>query len=445
MVLGLMGRKAKVIEGLVTDVRPVEEHKTQYRIRFRLNGVRTEAYRADQSAADALHKELSMRAIGADSGMRTALTSLSPVQTKHAEMAYHVLANANLLDLDSDNNSHLLVDAASLFADRAKRQHSGVMTEVAATRFIEKQGGRKLGDKTLEDYGRFLTPFITLHAKRPIAMIEPKDCKSYIDGQPTELARFKAHTCLAAFFNFCAGKNNPYYNPSKEPPWITRSPINFEKPRYAPSDIHSYTLAEVKVLLEEAQARRQLGYFIFRLFSMARFDEAGRFISLYSSSWTDNAFVSLKTNRITFNAQVYRKRGKGEHRRVIRIHPTFRLWIDWLCKHDTGTFAYHKPEEIATRAVIVDKSGSGYSNMLRHTAVTFHVKAFNDIADTARQAGNSVAVIMENYYNNDIPKEDAVGFYALTPDQALQEGIIKPQIGSRQAPRPRANERDPRA
>lgn len=55
------------------------------------------------------------------------------------------------------------------------------------------------------------------------------------------------------------------------------------------------------------------------------------------------------------------------------------------------------------------------------------MKAFNDIAETANQAGNSVRVIMSNYYSLEISKADACSFYEYTPDKAIADGLIKQQ------------------
>lgn len=59
-----MGRKPRQIEGVVTDVKPVETHKKQYRIRFKLNGAPTECYRSTEEAARLFQKHAS--AFGGD-------------------------------------------------------------------------------------------------------------------------------------------------------------------------------------------------------------------------------------------------------------------------------------------------------------------------------------------------------------------------------------------
>jgi hypothetical protein len=44
-----------------------------------------------------------------------------------------------------------------------------------------------------------------------------------------------------------------------------------------------------------------------------------------------------------------------------------------------------------------------------------HLKAFGDMSDTAEQAGTSSQMIEDHYRNVNIPKEDALGFYRLSP------------------------------
>ncbi len=55
--------------------------------------------------------------------------------------------------------------------------------------------------------------------------------------------------------------------------------------------------------------------------------------------------------------------------------------------------------------------------MLRHTAITMHIRAFKDPMRTAKLAGTSVSVIQKNYFNLNITESDALGFYALTPNK----------------------------
>lgn len=417
-----MGRKPRKIEGVVSDVKAVESHKKQFRIRFKLNGVATESYRSTKEAANLLHNELSLKAQIPGHDQRAALTTLSPKQVRQAEMAFQVLDNAQLIDLKSDDRAEFIVDAANLLVTKVRNQVAGIRLGDAFSMFFEKQSMRLISPKTLYDYRRFLEPFIKQLENKLVSEVEPMECKRFIEGQGSEVVKFKAHTCIAAFFNFCTGKDNHYVNPAKELPWIRTSPINFPKAAPKLGDIHSYDFAETKTLIKAASTNNQLGYVIFRLFSMTRFEETARFISLASSDFTENPYIRINDNSIHFNAEVC-KGGNGRGR-IVPINPTFKAWIMYFVAHKIR-FSYNEPNEIKTRRAVGAKFGKGFTNLIRHSAVTFHVKAFNDIAATAKLAGNSVRVIMSNYYNSEISKADACAFYEYTPDRAVADGLIK--------------------
>lgn len=132
-----MGRKARQIEGVVTDVKPVEPHKKQYRIRFKLNGAPTECYRSNEGAAQLFHKELSLRVHIADPDVRTALTTLSPNQVRQAEMAFQVLSHSGLIDLKSDDRAEYIVEAANLLVARVRNQVAGIRLNEAFSLFYQ--------------------------------------------------------------------------------------------------------------------------------------------------------------------------------------------------------------------------------------------------------------------------------------------------------------------
>jgi hypothetical protein len=179
-------------------------------------------------------------------------------------------------------------------------------------------------------------------------------------GHESTLDQFKSYAYLAAFLSFCAGKNNPEIDPAKCKPWIPKSPINFPKPAYRMKDIESFNLNEISELLSYSikNENKGLGYIVFRLFSLCRYDELERFIALGGCEWENNPFIDLPNNRITFNSQVYLKRSAGQDRgRTITIHPTFRAWINWCIKNKISFCYERKGEEEARRNAVPLKFG----------------------------------------------------------------------------------------
>ena len=64
------------------------------------------------------------------------------------------------------------------------------------------------------------------------------------------------------------------------------------------------------------------------------------------------------------------------------------------------------------------------TNLLRHTAITYHCLAFKNPLQTAFIAGNSAEIISNHYLNMNISEGEALKFYELTPQVAKTLGII---------------------
>ena len=415
-----MGRKPKRIEGVITGVRAIEKHKTQFRIRYTLNGVPDASYRAEKADAEKLHKELSTRAVLVDSKERTAITWLSAEQLKQAELAYQILGNDGLLDLNEDIDANLIATAARKFAEAVRRQGPPITIETAFEQFVAHQISQNRSKKTLADYNRFIAKrFVTEHGQKKVYLLTSDICHTFVMGHATQLDRFKSYGYLNAFLNFCAGKGNPAIDPTINKPWLSRNPINFRKPVYELKPIESYKLSEVKLILKKAYETGSLGYTVFRLFTLCRFEELQRFVTLGGGSrWESNKFVDLGTNQIDFPATVFKKRSNSQKRgRIIRIESTFLKWIEFCISKNLG-FTYNRLKDENSRKVIPDKFGrnEGHNNLFRHTAITFHVKAHKNPADTAYIAGTSTEKIDSNYYNARLNESDAIEFYRLTPE-----------------------------
>ena len=414
-----MARPSKPIDGAVSDVAKVETHASGFRIRFRLNGTNTERYRQTKKAAQDLRTELIQKANGTKAGLQVAPTNLPTFRLRQAETAFHLLDNAGLASPHEEGSARVLVQAVQKLIEAYAKVGKPITVAEAYELFLVKQGTRRLSPKTIKDYKRFVGPFVAAQNGNPLSNVTPADCQKFIFAQPSDVARFKCYGYLYAFLNFCKGDNNPNFDPNKDKPWIHANPINFEKPVYSPKDVHSYSLAEIKGILKLAKKRGSLGYIVFRLFSLARFDETNRFAALGGTQWKENPYIDLTHNQIHFNAQVYLKRSSGEERgRYIKIHPTFRKWIEYLAKQKIG-FGYIRQDDEVSRKAAEGKfgRGTGFVNMLRHTAITMHVRAFKDPMTTAKMAGTSVSVIEKNYMNMNVSEADALGLYELTPNK----------------------------
>jgi hypothetical protein len=412
-----MPRKSRSVEGAVSDVSEVEVHPSGYRVRFRLNGTKTARYSHRRKPADELREQLLLKAAATKAGVPNGVSSLTASRLRQAETAYQLLDNAKLTHPSVEANDSVVVRAIALFIEAEKRSGKRIEAGEAYDAFMSKQKGRELPADTIRDYVRFLGPFVAARKTKRLSDILSTECKDFVDAQPSSVARFKCFTYLHAFFNFCRGHHNPHIDLSRDKPWIEAIPLNFEKPPCTPGVIGSYTTAEVIKILERARQHGGLGYVIFRLFSLARFDETKRFILKGGSDWEKNSFIDLNHLKIHFDSTVFRKRSKAKHRgRYIPIEPAFRQWINYLVRKRQD-FGYVRWDDEFARRAVSEKFGheKGYRNLLRHTAITMHVKMFKNPMETAEIAGTSPGVISTNYYNSSITEADAKAFYRLTP------------------------------
>jgi hypothetical protein len=413
-----MARPPKPIDGAISDVGAIEPHPSGYRIRFRLNGTNTERYRKTKKQAQELRAVLIQKADGTKAGLEVASTNLPAFRLRAAETAFHLLDSAKLTSPNNEASAKHLIDAVQRFIEDDAKAGMEITVADAYDLFLAKQATRDLSPKTMKDYKRFVGAFVEAQNGTPLSLVSPAECQRFIFEQPSDVAKFKAYGYLYAFLNFCKGDNNPNIDPNKDKPWIQANPINFEKPGYTPKDVHSYTLAEIRTILKKGKDRGSLGYLLFRLHTMARFDETERFIALGGADWKANPYIDLTHNRIHFNPTVYLKRNGNEDRgRYIPITPIFRKWIDYLSEHGLGFGYVRQDDEVARKEAGKFGRNTGYTNMLRHTGITMHIRAFKDPMTTAKIAGTSVSVIEKNYMNINISEADAVGFYALTPNK----------------------------
>ena len=412
-----MGRHAQPIEGAVSRVSDVQDCGNGYRVRFYLNGVLTEKNRATKKDAEALRKSLVIRAEteGTGPAQTVQATSLSAARLRAAELAFAVLEAKGYVS--GDTQAMRLVTAVTFYVEAAGKMEKGVSMAEAYEKFLDSRKGR-IAASTTEDYKRHVAPFVEKFKDMRVGEITTLDCKAWVESFNGGTNQFRCYGYLAAFFEFCAGKHNPFSNGH---PWIQISPVRgFAKPGYSVGDVQSYNFAEIVALLKRAQKKRVLPYFIFRLFSMLRTDEMGRLLAKGVTVQKID-FINTRDGVIQLPPDVSAQKGKSRNKpRALAIHPTFRVWLRRFSQDKLSLACYHQ-DEAKVRAAVRGKTGG---NLLRHTAITMRLKATGDIVTTAREAGNTPAMITGHYLNLNVDKADADKLYALTPDKAKELGIL---------------------
>ena len=106
------------------------------------------------------------------------------------------------------------------------------------------------------------------------------------------------------------------------------------------------------------------------------------------------------------------------------LNETFKQWLDWMMKNKIHLcFPYGRWPEMELRELCKEKNING-QNILRHTAITYHLLNFKETILTSKIAGTSLAMIERHYLSKNIPTLDSERLYSLTPSKAKELSII---------------------
>ena len=64
-------------------------------------------------------------------------------------------------------------------------------------------------------------------------------------------------------------------------------------------------------------------------------------------------------------------------------------------------------------------------DVLRHTAITYHLKQGNSLIETARIFGNSESILEKHYINANRTKEEAEKFFSILPLEESEGKVLK--------------------
>jgi hypothetical protein len=352
------------------------------------------------------HTLLSTRKTAVSLNLSVQATTLSQERVKMAEYAYGILG---------DSQPKEIVDAAQLLCQQKARGNVPSVSE-AAELFLAKQQKRQLAPYTIRDYKRLAKWLKSFFGEQNLSSITSEQVTTFIEQPKNPVSQRSRYIYLKSFLSFCSGKMNPHCHGH---PWVKPGLIQWEPPKTDLHEIKVYNYDEIVALLKTAQRKKVLPHFIFRLFGLLRYDEMYRFTGIHAEV-RGHPLISLEANRITFNAQVYKKRSRGEHRGRFynNVHPTFMAWLKKFHNEDASLHCGVWVERSTRRAIKDDR------NLLRHTAITYHCLALKNPLQTAYIAGNSVGIIQNHYLNMNVPEADALKLYELTPDKAVELGIL---------------------
>lgn len=164
------------------------------------------------------------------------------------------------------------------------------------------------------------------------------------------------------------------------------------------------TLAQCEIILRSAEGESQgrlVPWFSLGLFGGLRPTEARRL------AWVQ---INLHDEEIRLEGE----QTKTGDPRVLEIGDTLKAWLTAYRNQPLG-FSRRVFRRVIEAAGVPEWT----PDILRHTAATAHLRQFGSYAETARQFGNSEA-ILKRHYEGRMSSAEAANFYALRPTNGHQ-------------------------
>ncbi len=410
-----MAREFKQITGTITKINApyFAEKRNVWVMMVKTNENWVAINSRDEVKIKQYHQLLEQQKTALNLNLKVQATTLEGNWLKAAEYSAGMIRQAKIED------PHEMMNAVASHIKVINDTRNVPTVEVACDLFIAKQFKRQLSHYTEKDYRRLVRELKDRFGKRLVSELTSTELTAFIEELEHPVSQRARYIYLKAFMSFCGGKLNPH---CEGVAWVKPGLLQWEAPKTDMHEIQVYSYEQIIQLLKRASEKKVLPYFIFRLYGMCRFDEMFRLIEIQAKI-KNHPLISLEHERITFNAEVYKKRSRGEHRGRFynKVHPTFIAWLKKFSDEDASLNISEWMERAIRRTI---KQDGDDRNLLRHTAITYHCIAFRNPLQTAYIAGNSVSIIQNHYLNMNLPEEDALKLYQLTPDVAKSLGIV---------------------
>lgn len=379
-----------------------------WRVDGRLHGVRFRKNFKTKEEAAAEKSSLELKALQADSGIRSATTFLTDAQLREAEDAFrrvegrtHSLLeylDCGLANFREPNRQKLLVDAVADYVATKTVAHERTLLSMRQLRSITNE---------LDVLKRHFP-------KGPVSQFTPAILLPYLErGKPSLKTYNNRRGLLSTFFKFAFQKDWLATNPVEKTPHYR---INHR--RGSATTITAEHAAKLMIHLETYENGELVPYFALCLFAGIRpCVRFGEITKLQATS------VRVDTGVIHIEPEVSKVRMK----RLVTIQPNLAAW---LRSYPLDRFPIIPPNSMNTRRKICAQFGLTH-DVLRHTFISMFVAKFRSMGEAALQAGNSESIIRKHYLDLKSPAE-AAQFFAITPK--LRAAPEEPQNSEASAP-----------
>lgn len=362
-----------------------------WRVTGYLHGVRIRKNFATREEAAAEKAALEIRAIQAESGQRTAITSLSDAQLREAESVFHRIAGKR-------RPLAFYVDYA--LANYREPEHQKSVSDAVTDYVAAKKREFEQDQLSKPQYRRIdweMKRFEKHFKGRAVAEITPANITAFLELNNSTLKTFNNRRgVLSTFFKFAFHRGWAVENT------ILRVPHHRIRTRRGSAITFTAQQArELMTFAETYEGGRWVPYFAICLFAGVRPGVPDGEITKLRPE-----HVSLDTGIIHIPSTV----SKVREPRRITIQPNLAAWLRAypLEKYPliVGNFKKRR-ERFKDRFNLTH-------DVLRHTFISMFVAKYRSIGEAAIQAGNSESIIRKHYLDLK-STEEADAFFGIMP------------------------------
>jgi hypothetical protein len=383
-----------------TDRRKRKGYKrTGWLVEWRdLNGQRFRRNFDDAKKAKLFASQQQALLLNAERATRYVQTRLTDAQLDEVEGALARLGDRYTLTQVVDyffrhyqeaNFKISLADAAIAFRGAMEgviRDRTLVQLKSTLNQFENFTQNPDLHEITTLEVERFLK---SLRARGSVNPASPKTWNNY-------------RADLHLFFGWCAQK------PRR---WLVANPAaDVYRRRVETAHVEVLSLQKATALLDyvaDFKAGKYVWYFALALFAGIR--PGGELEKLASHP----ELVDFR-NRVIRLSGAISKTGKA---RQIKMRPNL---YEWLSRYPREILPINADRELKA----IRKRFGLTHDVLRHSFCSASVWAFGSFAETALESGNSESII-RNFYLNTMAQDEAQGFWAIAPEDALEGKVVR--------------------
>lgn len=419
------------------------ESRGFWSLSVKVNGKWQTRWKKDEADIIKLERELHEHLEANKRAIVLKPTVLSQEEISSCEMAVKLLKNKLTERFTPDT----IFNAAKRYIESSS--YVVTPTLIESIRFFEERcHNLQIADTTMKTYTWMFERMLQrIPPDTFLSNIKKEEIVAFIQTYPVASRRALLQR-MKAFVNFCKGEKNPHiqYDDDKWINWNTKDwyikPKSSKQVRvlsyeeilnvirstfyrtWIKNDHRSETLYESNLLTCKT-AVDHISYYMWRLFTMCRWSEHIRFFENNPTVF-NHPCIHKDFSQILFDSEVWRKRAttKTHGRKLKNIHPTFRLWLEWMSKAKAVVLNKKTSQTEQEVCQLPTLGVRDRHNILRHTAITYHVHYFSDAVKTAYFAGNSIKMIEDHYLDYDANKDDIKRFYDLTPEKCFEEGVF---------------------